>query len=759
MNIKPNHLALAIIAALFLQPAYAQQNDQAGAATPEARQGQSASQQESTSSSRQEEPVSLSTITVTATKRAVLMQDVPIAINVVTAQDVESAGLTSAADLQMVVPGISMIPVAGPAASNVVIRGLSTTIGEPNVSFFLDGVYIPSRNALDFLLDDNIARVEVAKGPQYALYGRNSFAGAVNFVTKAPGNQRESSVTLGVGNHASRKVRAVTSGPFSDGSSYHYRLGAARDDFGGFYTNELTGKKLDKTSARSAFLTLDGAPTDRLNGRFNLIYDGMRRRDFAQRFVSNNAGFSPVFNDYEQYFGDVPSLTRGFGVTPGHFDRDSILAALTLNYDMDWATLTSVTSYNHFKLDYYYDSDYTPAQIQMASTRGPQTSWSQDLRLVSKDSEHFDWLLGLYYYHLGDDHVDQSHFVGPAAPLGGLVSDNHERTRSAALYGTATWHITPQWDLGVVMRYTRETKSVDVLTTSLPGGAVTPFNDSRTFTPFTPGVYLTYKPSRTATFYASAVKAIKVGGFNTFTANGAIAPDERSYKSENSMNYELGAKFSLLDGRMFLDMDVYRINWRDQIVRTVGSMGALLNTNAGKTTSKGIEANLQYTPNRNWSFKLGATYNDARYDEYIFPILALIGANPDLSGTRLQYAPRYTANLSVINTQPLDNGWTWTTRLDGYYRSDMAAVQTATAIIPATALFNLHTSVDTGSVRVSFWVDNLFNNKNAPGAVFTGDPATTYEFATGQRPGLQLFQALVNAPRLRTYGIDVRFSF
>ncbi len=764
MNIKPNSLTFAIVAILALQPVYAQQNGEVDTAPSATGNRQLAKGQKAPAQTDTGQPTNLGAITVTATKRVELMQDVPIAISVVTAQDIESARLTSAADLPMLVPGITMIPVLGPAASNVVIRGLSTTLGEPNVSFFIDGVYIPSRNALDFLLADNIARVEVAKGPQYALFGRNSFAGAVNFITKTPSDKQEGSVSVGVGNYARRDAQAVASGPFSKGSSYHYRVGVARNDFGGFYRNELSGEKLDKTSARGAFLTLDGAPTDRLNGQFNVIYDGMRRRDFAQQFVSNNGGFVRRFNDNQQYFGDVPSLTNGFAVTPGHFDRDSVLTSLTVNYDVDWATLTSVTSYNHLKLDYDYDSDYTAAPIATAGTRGPQDSLSQDLRLVSPGSEHFDWLLGLYYYHLSDDHVDDSRYVGPATPLGGLSSDNRERTRSAALYGTATWHMTPKWDLGLALRYTRETKSADATTTNLPGasnpaGSTALFSASRTFTPFTPGLYLTYKPSQNATFYASAVKAIKVGGFNTFTANGAIAPDERSYDSERSTNYELGAKFALLDGRMLLDMDVYRINWRDQIVRTVGSMGALLNTNAGQTTSKGVEANLQYNASRNWSFKLGGTYNDAKYDEYMFPIVALLGGNPDLSGVRLQYAPHYTANMSVINSQPLSNGWTWSTRLDGHYRSNMAAIQTATATIPSAALFNLNTSFDTGQLRVSLWVNNLFNNKDAPGATFTGDPATTFQFASHQRPGLQVFQALVNAPRPRTYGVDVRYRF
>ena len=758
MDTKLSALAVAVMAAFAVPVAHAQTN---GDST-----GSTAAQQDTAQPSRPRpepetkgQPQTLATIVVTSTKRAQLMQDVPAAISVVTARDVETAGLTTAANLQMLVPGITMVPITGPATSNVVIRGLSTTIGEPNVGFFIDGVYIPDRNAANFLLADNVARVEVALGPQYALYGQNTFGGAVNFITKRPSNKQEGSVSVGIGNHGSNNEKLVLSGPISDGSVFHYRAGVARQEFGGFYRNDLTGDDLDGAKAYDGFLTLDGVFSDRLNAQFNIIYDGERRQDYAERFVSNNSDFSPMFNDYQTFVGNLPSLTSGFGATPGRIDRDSIMSSLNLNYAMDWATLTSVTSFNHLEVDQYYDSDYTAAPVQMAGTRGPQNSVSEDLRLTSPNNEHFEWLFGLYYYHFANHHIDNTDWVGPAAPLGGLVSDNLERTRSAAVYGSATWHITPKWDFQFVMRYTRETKSINVETTTLPGTMAVPFDDSRTFTPFTPGVYLTWKPTSDVRVYASAIKAIKVGGFNTFTTSGAIAPDERSYSPERTMNYELGTKIAMLDGRMFLDMDVYRINWNDMIVRTIGSQGALLNTNAGRSHSEGAEANLQFDPDQNWSFRAGAAYNHAVYDEYIFPILGLVGLNPDLAGTRLQYAPRLSASLSVLNTTQLGNGWAWTTRLDGRYRSNMVAVQYATATIPGVTLFNLHTSFEKGPWRIGAWVDNLFNRKDAPGAVFTSDPATTFEFATGQRAGMQLFQGLVNAPMLRTYGIDVRYSF
>ncbi len=749
MKIRPHAFAVAVCATLAL-PAHAQQ----AAGTARAAQTQPDNGQAK----------SLATIVVTARKRVELMQDVPIAISVVTSRDIQTAGVTSAADIASLVPGFVMVPLFGSSGYNPVIRGLSTTIGEPNVGFFIDGVYMPSRAALDFLLGDNIERVEVARGPQYALYGRNSFAGAINFITKHPSDTQQGSITLGVGNDGGRDARMVLSGPFKKDAPYYYRVGVLAHDFGGFYRNNLTGGKLDWSHTRGGFLTLSGNPTDRLNGEFNLIYERVRDGDFPERFVPNNGGFSPHFNDYQQFYGNVPSLTNGFAVTPGHFNRDNLITSFALHYDMDFAEFTSVTAYNRLKLNQLYDSDYSATPIAQAGTTGPQTETSQEFRLTSEGDNRIDWLLGLYLYNYDYSHNDSSLYIGPATPLGGLLSDNQEHTRSGAVFGQATWHITRQWDLGLAMRYTSETKSVDATQINLPSatapaGSTQLFSASRTFRPFTPGLYLTYKATPSTTLYASAVKAIKAGGFNATTTNGAIAPDERYYGPERSMNYEVGAKFSLLDGRMFLDTDAYLIKWRDQIVRSIGQYGAVLNTNAGATTSKGVEANLEIRPFPEWTVKAGASYNVAKYDQYNFALVGLLGGNPNLAGVELQYAPHYTANLSLINTHPLGNGWSWFTRADAFYRSSMVAIQTGTALIPGATRVNLHTGLRTHNLEITFWMDNVFNNKAAASAVFLTDPATVFQFATHQRPGLQLFQPLVYAPYLRTYGVSVRYSF
>ncbi len=704
----------------------------------------------------------LDTIVVTSTKRDERMQDVPAAISVIGARDIDTAGLATAADIAPLVPGFVMVPLFGSSGYNPVIRGLSTTIGEPNVGFFVDGVYMPSRAALDFMLDEDIQRIEVARGPQYALYGRNTFAGAINVVTRPPRDDFGGSVRIGAGNDGLREGSARIAGPLVADRAY-YRLGLLARDSDGHYRNDKTGGALDASRRRGAYLALDAYPGERFDARLKLMYDGLRDGDVAQRFVSNNGGFIARYNDLQQYFGDLPTLDDGYAVTPGHFDRDNTLGALTLRYDADAGRFTAITAYNRLHVDQRYDSDYTPVDIAEAGTRGTQKQWSQEFTFASSGERRVDWLAGAYFYDFEDDHHDVSRYVGSAAPLGGVLAANVEKTRSRALFGQATWHMTEHWSLGLAMRYTIEDKSIDVVQTNLPSatapaGSVLTTHLSQRFEPFTPGLYLTWKPTDRTTWYASAVKAIKVGGFNSLITTGAIAPSERSYDAERSMNYEVGGKFSLLDGRLLLETDAYAIRWDDQIVRSIGQLGALLNVNAGRTSSHGVEGSFEFRPTTAWTLRGGASWNRSEYDEYIFPLIGAIGGDPDLSGKPLQYSPEWTANLGAMRTFAFGD-WTGYVRSDWQYRDRMAAVQTATATVPASTRVNLHAGVRRGPVELTAWVDNVFDDDAASAALFLTDPATVFEFATHQRPGLQLFQPLVTAPAPRTFGVGLRYSF
>jgi len=197
MDRKKNLLALWI-SALVVLPATAQ----------DATKNQSTDAATAQSQEKPEEAYNLGSVVVTSRKREESLQDVPVALTVFTAEQIEEANIQDIEDIAMMTPGFSYTPLFGGKVGNPVMRGLNTTIGEPNVGFFIDGVYQESRNAMSFLFGDDIERIEVARGPQNALYGRNTFAGAINIITKRPGNERVNKIRASLGDYGLKEILA-----------------------------------------------------------------------------------------------------------------------------------------------------------------------------------------------------------------------------------------------------------------------------------------------------------------------------------------------------------------------------------------------------------------------------------------------------------------------------------------------------------------------------------------------------------------------
>jgi len=242
------------------------------------------------------------------------------------------------------------------------------------------------------------------------------------------------------------------------------------------------------------------------------------------------------------------------------------------------------------------------------------------------------------------------------------------------------------------------------------------------------------------------------------TTTGAILPEERFYDPESSDNYEIGLKSTLADGRIQTTLAAYYIEWEDQIVRAIGETGAVLNTNAGKSTSMGIEFEMQAQLTQHMDLRLGVSYNDAQYDEYFFAILGELGLDPDLEGTTLQYAPDWTANASMGYTLPVFGDWEWVSRLDVDYIDDQSAVQTGQAIVESVTKVNLRTSLRNENWMITLWSYNLTDEGYNASGVFQSDPSTVPDvFFLGE--GFSAFNPLVSAGDPRSYGATVRYSF
>ncbi|MBN8605658.1 MAG: TonB-dependent receptor [Caulobacterales bacterium] len=728
-------------------------------------------------------------IVVTARRREETLQSAPLSVSAFTAETLDNAGVQNIEDVATMTPGFTFAPLFGGGGSVPVIRGQSTTIGEANVGFFIDGVYQSSRATMDAMLGPDIQQIEIVKGPQSALYGRNTFGGAVNIITRAPSNELEGVLEASYGEFNTVGLRGSLSGPIAQDSLY-FRIGGAYNSSDGYFTNSLTGGNLDARETTVLTGALEARPNNEWLFRLRAAYQNTEDGDDPLRFAVNNAFPTalqgpPTPAGNQMYVGEVQGSDT-FAVTPGHNNTELGSYSLTAQWQGDSMTFTSISGFNDLGLDLAVDGDYSAAQANYQTTLVDQYDLSQEFRLASNNDDRLSWLIGAYYYRLSA-HTQVNNAYGAdavsiitttGAPgfaawrrlIGGATSDLNEETESVALFGQLGYDLTDQLTLTLEGRWTEETKSADQVAVSgllNPTGPVTGvFNAESDFESFVPRVTLEYQATDDILLYATVAQAEKAGGFNTNIVAGSPIPSERFYDPETAWNYEIGAKTSWYDGRLVLNGAIYQIDWSDQIVRAVGTSGALLNVNAGATSIQGAEIEVRAQLMEGLEFNAGVAYTDSQYDDYNFAILGVIGMPSQLEGTRLQYVSEWQANTAIQYVMPVSADLDWFTRLDVSYQSDQSVVQPASAYVGDTTLVNLRTGLDFNNVSFRIFANNLTEEDTAVTGVFTPDPGQQYDYVRGQLGiggaplvGRQLFGGIITtrSPRVIGASVNVRF--
>lgn len=730
----------------------------------------------------------IETITVTARMRDEPLQSVPEAVSVFTARDLESARVQTVEDLANLTPGFSFAPLFGGGQSTPVIRGLSTTIGEANVGFFIDGVYQSSRTIMDAFLGDGIERVEIVKGPQSALYGRNTFGGAINYITARPSNDLHAKIQGTLGNYGDKEFRGSVSGALIK-DKLLARLNYTHINKDGYFRNRLTGGKIGSRKSNIVAGTLEALPASNVDIVLRLAYDATRDGDSAQAFIANNAVLanptrSPAFPAAFQVFRTaMPDVRNNLAMTPGHQNHDYFTGSLSVDWTFNDVKLTSITGYNDLRINNAIDDDYELRNLHYLKSKVHSHEFGQELRLSSTGSGPFSWLGGLYYYNFQSDTVTDSRYVGDPTVFGtpasyayfaaanglgsimspGLIAAPHESTESFAAFGQLAYSITDALRVTAEGRWTREKKSINETDTDVRTLVPATYTNKATFDSFLPRFTVDYHVNEDVMIYGIAAKALKAGGFNFATVGSPVLPSERTYKPESAWNYELGAKTTFANGTMQFNIDGFYIDWKNQIVRAVGKLGALLNVNAGKTTSKGIEAELRAQPIDGLDLRAGFAYTDTKYDNYTFGILGLIGENPDLSGNTLQYVSKYTFTGTAQYTAPVTDTLNWVTRIDLSYRSKQYTVQTDDSVVGPATLVNFRTGIESEHYSLRFWMNNVFNEKTALTGVYLPSFGSRYDTIAGllggPKKGFVLFNGLVTPRDPRTFGITASYKF
>ncbi len=589
----------------------------------------------------------LEEVLVTASKTGEnSIQKTPIAVTAISADSLENAHAGDVHDLAQLVPGLQVAQTD--AFAQIFVRGVGSNNvfngSDPSVTVHVDGVYYarPFMQFADFL---DVERVEVLRGPQGTLYGRNSVGGTVNIISREPGNTFDAAVSASAGNYSLLDNMIYLSGPIagdvvtasiaaahSEHDAYRKNIVASGNDVDDLESDAVRGQVRVRLGDRVVATTrADYASRDQ-----DIVGFSMLRQPF-------NATTNSILGNYDKVALDLPNhaVVRLWGVS------EDIAADLT-----DSLQLRSVTSYRESELRAVEDGDATNESRTEVRLGERQHQFSEELNLVGR-FDRLETIVGLFYF------TERVHSASSVTlPLNGLLADFKPITDTEALgvFAQGTYHFTDQWSLTLGARYSDETKEFDQRIvryntgTGAVLGAPISYHGERSFNSTTPKVSLNWSPTDTLMLYAGATRGFKSGGFNFNSAN-----PRQGFDPETLWSYEAGLKSELLDRRVRLNLTAFRYDYKDLQVNGFIAVGQTDIVNAATAKVDGAELELAAIPIESLRLSANVAWLDAKYERYPnAPVPG--GGSIDASGNRLNYAPEWSASLSAQYTHDLSSG-------------------------------------------------------------------------------------------------------
>lgn len=744
----------------------------------------------------------LEEITVTARKREESILDAPLSVAAFTGDSLVERSIFDQNDLSLQTPGFDFTSPGGLSTARPVIRGMSQSSragSETNVATFIDGVYIDGFSSSSVFMD-SLERVEILRGPQSAQYGRNSFAGAINYITKKPTMDFEAGVSGVIGEDSRYGASGYVNGAVVE-DKLAVRVDAGYDDTGGYYKDAVSGEHL---SARKTYFVRGGILanfSDVTSAVLQVTYQDSHTNTFARNFIDPQDPNMFGRMRAGPAFRGLPTLYRGeltvnpdeaFTYDPRAFagDEEVLRANLTITADWDDVVLTSITGYEDRTFDTLADQDRTPEGTEftftppgggaprfvtmqtLSGTREKRESFSQELRLESKGNSFINWAVGGYYSELQINEFRRQGGVlvsqrgAPIAPITvPLIVDGEipvaeitdYEIEFLSAFGSLDINITDQLVLSGEGRYTWEDKSVDNSFLSAALNNEGSGLEMAKFKYFTPRVILTYTPTDDLTLYASASKGTKSGGINAGVRalyqdpTNALTEDDITFDPEKAWSYEVGAKFSLLDNRLRGAVAAYYVDWTNQQISNthrVAGRSLVAIQNAAKTEVKGAEVELTALLADGLIANVGYAYNDSEYKEAVLSAYNVEDADTygfpggDVSGKQLQNTSKHSFNAGLEYTMPAFADYYATARADYVYRSKQFATPVNMAWVPSYDTINLNLALENEWSRIGAFCNNVLNNKDASVGFnsrnINGEVVFQVQPREGRRCGLRL---------------------
>ena len=601
----------------------------------------------------------LGDIVVVAQKRAENVQDVPIAITAVTSEQLGAAGVASTSDLTMVAPSLNVGSNAGYFLPR--LRGVGNpTFGpgiENAVATFVDGVYVSAVPGTLLSLN-SVERVEILKGPQGTLFGRNATGGVINVISKEPKAGFGGEADVSYANYDTWTGNLYLSGGSEKfAADLAVRASTQGDGYGKrLPTNQEVNKVNSDIAARASFVF---RPTETTTVRFAADYAD-RRGDLPS--FRQAADELPLFGPAPT--GDAWDTNNNFR---SKLDlKNSYGLALRVNQELGNVELVSITGYRNVKFDLNFDYDLTPTPALALTANLDDKSFSQEFQLLSNNDGPLRWVAGLYYFWNKAGWFSEIEQEGPAIQppffTTNVITDSFQKTRSLAAFGQATYDFGQGTSLTLGLRYTKDRRSIlgetsAIVVGGIPIGVIQAGDDKKTFSKLTWRVALDHQFSRDIMAYASFNRGFKSGGFN------ATLLTDPPYDPEVLDAYEIGIKTDLLDRHLRLNMAAFYYDYSNIQVRYFPPSGQIGVKNGASADIYGVELDATAMLTDRFRVTGGLTWLDPRFGAFpgadSFVPTGVGGNNQiqvDATGNQIPFATKFTATLGAQYRAPLMGG-------------------------------------------------------------------------------------------------------
>jgi len=684
-------------------------------------------------------------VVVVAQKREQNLQNVGVSVAAFNTEQMSALGWSSSEDLAVQIPGLTTSKTAGAAVSQFTVRGVGQADfadhHEPPNAIYTDETYVASPGAAGFPMFD-LERVEVLRGPQGTLFGRNATGGLVHFLSNKPSDEFEAYVNLTLAEYSTVRVEGAIGGKITDGVMGRLSLFSTKAN--GYVKNDNpVGPNLrsEDTQAARAQLLFDVSDTSTLllNVRYMDVDEDAGIYQHRSSFVDTD-GVSKFLPADVDAFGTGPGNDMfGFRDTDGddlranpdvtgHIRKEVWGATAKYVHETDAVTLTSITDYLDTKTSYLEDTDSSPLNSFMYDSNQDVSQFSQELR-VGGETDNMTWVAGGYYLYINGDYF--SSFEVPVA-----TADQNNvwdlKTKSWSLFGQVEYDISDQFKVIGGFRWTDDKKEFnytpecitvgcpgvfvfsqadlglggspeELVTSNLPAGQI-PIALDRHDNDWSGKLEIDWQANDDTLVYASVSRGIKGGGF-TAPLDGLLTVGQLAYDPEVLVSYEVGLKMTFLDGMARLNTSAFYYDYNDfQAFEFRGITSVVFNRDA---SVKGGEVELTMSPAEGLDIMLGAAYLDAMANDIDTPL--------GVQDQRLINAPEFSANWLIRKSWDVTDAHQLSIQYDGNYTGEryFNAVNNPVVRAASYSLHNARLSYgdNGGKWDISVYVKNIFDKR------------------------------------------------